>query len=234
MRSNPTRVEHTSDTHDYGFIQSGSVNNSFPMLTGYYRSIGLCPYSSSSKNEEKEEIEENEEFESEPSLSNELDDCSNVSANSSPTAHDGIATPVTDIRQYLVASTTGFEGMDSISTDMDMWSTSESSLCTTTSTYSDFTPPSYAELLYYSPPKVEQPQPMDAILVPRECVNDPKLRCSPEVVIITLPIVEQAVSLQDHCPQTNVDKNIDFVTYNSPPEVIEIPSREDSDMVMVE
>ena len=94
MRSNPTRVEHTFNIHDYGFIQPGSVNNSFPMLTGYYQSTGLYPSSSSLENEE------NEEFEGESSLSNELSDCSDVSANSSPTAHDRITTPVIDVRQY--------------------------------------------------------------------------------------------------------------------------------------
>ena len=103
------------------------------------------------------ENEENEEFEGESSLSNEPSDCSDISANSSPTAHDGIATPVIDVRQNLVASTSDFEGVNSISTDMEMWSTSvsslspsssPSSLCTTTSTYSNFTLPSYAELVY--------------------------------------------------------------------------------------
>ena len=87
-------MEHTFDTHDYGFIQPGSVNNSFPMLTGYYQSIGLYPSSSSLENEE------NEELEGESSLSNELSECSDISANSSPTTHDGIATPVIDIKQY--------------------------------------------------------------------------------------------------------------------------------------
>ena len=53
-------------------------------------------------------------------------------------------------------------------------------------------------------------------------------------MITTLPIVEQAVSLQDHCPQPNVNENADVVTYNSPPEVIEISTGEDSDVVMVE
>ena len=233
MRSNSTRVEPTFDTHDYGFIQSGSVNNSFPMLTGYYQSRGLYPSSSSS---------ENEEFEGGSSLSNELSDCSDVSANSSPTAHDRIATPIIDVRQYLVASTSDFEGVDSISTDMEMWSTSASSLSPssspsslcTTSTYSNFILPSYADLLDYSSTKVEQLQPTDAILVPRECVNDPKLRCPPEVVITRLPRVEQAVSLLNHCPQPNIDQKADVVTYNSPPEVIEIFSAEDSDVVMVE
>ena len=152
MRSNPTRVEHTFDTHDYGFVQPGSVNNSFPMLTGYYQSIGLYPSSSSSENEE------NEEFEGESSLSNELSDCSDISANSSPTACDGIATPVIDVRQYLVASTSDFEGVDSISTDMEMWSSSASSLSpssspsslyTTTSAHSNYILPSCADLLDY-------------------------------------------------------------------------------------
>ena len=216
VRSNHTRVEHTFDTHDYGFIQPGSVNNSFSMLTGYYQSRGLYPSSSSL---------ENEEFEGESSLSNELRDCSDVSANSSPTACDRIATPVIDVRQYLVASTSVFEGVHSISKDMEMWSSSSSSLspssspsclCTTTSTYSNFTLPSYTDLLDYSPVKVEQPQPTDAILVPRECVNDPKLRCPPEVVITRLPRVEQAVSLQDHSHQPNIDENVDVETYNSP------------------
>ena len=171
MRSNPTRVEHTFDTHNYGFIQPGSVNNFFPMLTGYYQSIGLYPSSSSLENEE------NEEFEGESSLSNELGDCSDVSANFSPTAHDGIATPVIDIRQSLVALTSDSEGVDIISTDMEMSSTSvsslspsssPSSLCIITSAYSNVILPSYADLLDYFPTKVEQPQTMDAILVPKE------------------------------------------------------------------
>ena len=149
-----------------------------------------------SSSSEDEENEENKEFEGESLLSNEPRDCSGVSANSSPTAHDWIATPVIDVRQYLVALTSDFEGVDSISTDMNMWSSSSSSLslssspsslCTTTSAYSNFALPSYADLLDYSPAKVEQPQPMYAILVPKECINDPKLRCHPEVVITRSP-----------------------------------------------
>ena len=66
-------------------------------------------------------------------------------------------------------------------------SSSPSSLCTTTSAYSNFTLPSYVDLLDYSPAKVEQPQSMYAILVPKECINDPKLRCPPEVVITRSP-----------------------------------------------
>ena len=161
------------------------------MLTGYYQSIGLYPSSSSSENEENE---------GESSLSNELSHYSDVSANSSPSALNETATPAIDVKQFLVASTSDIEGSEIISTNLELWSTSESStspssspssLCTTTSTYSNFTLPSNAELLDYSPSKVEQPQPMDVILVPKECVNDPKLRCPPEVVITTSPIVNR-------------------------------------------
>ena len=62
---------------------------------------------------------------------------------------------------------------------MELWSTYESSLspsslCTMTSEYSDVTLPSYANLLDYSPAKVEQPQPTEEILVTRECIFDIK------------------------------------------------------------
>ena len=114
------------------------------------------------------------------------------------------------MKQFVVTSTSDFEGSEFISTYMKLWSTSESSLspssspsslCTTKSEYSHVTLPSYADLLDYSPAKVEQPQPSEAILVPRECVFDVKLRCPPDVEITRLPILEQAISsLQDHHP----------------------------------
>ena len=108
------------------------------------------------------------------------------------------------MKQFLVASTSDFEGSEFISTDMELLSTSESSLspssspsslCTTTSEYPDVTLPSYADLLDYSPAKVEQPQPTEAILVPREYIFDIKLRCPPDVEITRLPILEQANQL---------------------------------------
>ena len=158
MRSNPTRMEHTFNTHDYGFIQPGSVSNSFPMLTGYYQSIGLYPSSS--------ENEENKENEGESSSPNELSHYSDISANSSPSAPNETATPAIDVKQFLVASTSDIEGSEIVSTNMEFWSTSSSSspssLCTKTSEYSDVTLPSYADLLDYSPSKVEQPQLTDA------------------------------------------------------------------------
>ena len=52
MRNNPNRTEYTVDTHEYGVGQPSSVNYTFPMLAGYYHTIGL--YSSESENEENE------------------------------------------------------------------------------------------------------------------------------------------------------------------------------------
>ena len=120
---------------------------------------------------------------------------------------------------------------------MELWSTSESSLspsslCTTTSDYSDVTLPSYADLLDYSPAKVEQPQPTEAILVPRERTFDVKLKCPPDVEITRLPILEQAISsLQDHHPP-NIEEDDYIQVINTSPECIEISS--DSDVVILE
>ena len=226
-------MECTVNTHDYGFNQPGSVNHTFLMLTGYYQSIGL--YSSSSSLENEENDEENEGESASP---NELSNYGDISANSSPSAVNESATPAIDMKQFLVASTSDIERSEIISTDMELWSTSESSLSpssslhTTTSEYSGVTLPSYADLLDYSPSKVEQPQPTDAILVPRECVFDVKLRCPPDMEITRLPILEQAISsLWDHCPP-NINEDVDIQVINTSPECIEISS--DSDVVILE
>ena len=73
---------------------------------------------------------------------------------------------------------------------------------------------------------------MDAILIPRECVTDPKLRCSPELVLIRLPRLE-TVSLQDHFPPPNIDEEANTQVFNSLPEYTEISS-EYSDAVVLE
>ena len=203
------------------------------MLAGYYHSIGLYTFSSS-------EIE-NEGNEGESIASNELSHYSDVSTNSCPSDVNESATPAIDIKQFLAASTSDFEGSELISTDMELWSISEStlspssspsSLCTMTSEYSEVTLPSYAELLDYSPAKVEQPQPTDSILVSMECTFDIKLRCPPDVEIIRLPILEQAISsLQDHLPP-NIEEGNYIQVINTSPEYIEISS--DSDVLILE
>ena len=142
------------------------------------------------------------------------------------------------MKQFLVASTSDFEGSEFISTDMGLWSTSESSLSPsspltlcTTSDYSDVTLPSYADLLDYSPAKIEQSQPTDSILVPRECIFDVNLRCPPDVEITRLPILEQAISfLQDHHPP-NIEEDDYIQIISTSPECIEISS--DSDVVIL-
>ena len=123
---------------------------------------------------------------------------------------------------------------------MELWSSSvstsspsssPSSLCTSTSEYSEDTLPSYVELLDYSPAIVEQPHPTDTILVPKECMFDIKLRCPPDMEIIRLPVLEQAIcSLQDHLPPNIEEDCIQVI--NTSPECIDISS--DSDVVCLD
>ena len=111
-------------------------------------------------------------------------------------------------------------------------SSSPSSLCTSTSEYSEDTLPSYAQLLDYSPAIVEQPQPTDSVLVPKECMFDIKLRCPPDVEIIRLPVLEQTIhSLQDHLP-LNIEEDDYIQVINTSPDCIEISS--DSDVVCLD
>ena len=112
---------YTVDTHESGVGQPGSINHTFPMLAGYHHSIGLYTSSSSSESE-------NDENEGEFLSSDELSHYSDVSANSSPSAVNESATPAIDMKQFLVASTSDIEGSEFISTNMELWSTSESLL----------------------------------------------------------------------------------------------------------
>ena len=92
------------------------------MLAGYYHTIGL--YSPESENEENEgSISENEENEGESFSPNELGHYSDVSANSNPSDANASATPAINMKQFLVASASDFEGSEFISTDMELWST---------------------------------------------------------------------------------------------------------------
>ena len=89
----------------------------------------------------------------------------------------------------------------------------------------------YAELLGYSPAIVEQPLPTDSILVPKECMFDIKLRCPPDVGIIRIPVLQQAIcSLQDHLPP-NIEEDYRQII-NTSPECINICS--DSDVACLD
>ena len=83
----------------------------------------------------------------------------------------------------------------------------------------------------YSPAIVEQPQPTDSILVPKECMFD-MLRCPSDMEIIRLPVLEQAIHyLQDHLPP-NIEEDDHIQVINTSPECIEISS--DSDVVCLD
>ena len=200
------------------------------MLVEYYHSMGLYVISPSDSSESSgSSNSENDESDGE---SDELSHYSDVSVNSHPSDVRKSATCPIDVKQAIAASTSDYEGSELISTDVELWSSSvststpsssPSSLCTSTSEYSEDTLPSYAELLDYSPAVVEQPQPTDSILVPKECMFDIELRCPPDVEIIRIQVLEQAIcSLQDHLPP-NIEEDY-LQVINTSPECIDISS----------
>ena len=214
------------ETHEYG-IECGNVDNTLPMLLNYYHTIGVYTISSDSSSSISSSVSssgDESEYEKESSHYNGKSD------NSSLSESEVHATPHIDVRQFFVASTSDYELSDYITTDTELWSTSlssPSSLCTSTSEFSQEPLPSFAHLLDYSPTSAEQPQPTDTILVPKECMWDVKLRCPPDVEIIRSPMVEQAIrSFQDHLPP-NVEDDVQII--NTSPEYIEETS--DSDVV---
>ena len=150
-------------------MDSGNVKITLPMLATYYHNVGLYTFSSSDSSEisgsSTSEINESES-EYEPDESSHYND---VSGNSPPSESSTTATPSIDIRQFIVASTSDYEISQSVFTDIELWSSSDirstassspsspSSLCTTTSEYSQDPLPSFANLLDYTPSLPEQP-----------------------------------------------------------------------------
>ena len=203
------------------------------MLATYYHSVGLYTFSSSDSSEiSGSSTSDESESEYEPDESSHYSD---VSGNSHPSESKIHATPSIDVRQFIVASTSDYEMSESVSTDIELWSSSDSrpsassspsSLCTSTSQYSQDPLPSFAHLLDYSPSVPEQPQPTDSILIPKECMFDVKLRCPPNVEITRNPIVEQAIcSFQNHPPPNIEEDYIQII--NTSPEYIDITSESD-------
>ena len=200
------------------------------MLATYYHSVGLYTFSSSDSSEISSSSTSYEsESEYEP---DEPSHYSDMSGNSHPSESETHATPSIDVRQFIVASTSDYDMSESVSTDIELWSSSDSrstassspsSLCTSTSEYSQDPLPSFAHLLDYSPSVAEQPQPTDSILIQKECMFDVKFRCPPDVEITRNPIVEQAIcSFQDHLPP-NIQEDYIQIT-NPSPEYIDISS----------
>ena len=200
------------------------------MLANYYHTIGVYTISSStdisSSGSSSSSSSDSDESEYEPDDSSHYSD---VSGNSSLSESEIHATPSIDVRQFIVASTSDSELSDYISTDIELWSSSSSSissLCTSTSEYSQEPLPSFAQFFNYSPTTVEQPQPTDSILIPKECMYDIKLRCPPDVEIIKSPMVEQTIhSFQDHLPPNIEEEEIQII--NTSPEYIEESSESD-------
>ena len=128
------------------------------MLATYYHSVGLYTFSSTYSSEiSGSSTSDESESEYEPDESSHYSD---MSGNSHPSESETHATPSIGVRQFIVASTSNYEMSESVSTDIELWSSSDSrpsassspsSLCTSTSEYSQDPLPSFAHLLDYSP-----------------------------------------------------------------------------------
>ena len=82
-------------------MESGSVNDTLPMLAEYYHSIGLYTILPSES--------ENNENEGESIALDGLSHYSDVSVNSYPSDVRKSATPPVDVKQFLAASTSDYE-----------------------------------------------------------------------------------------------------------------------------
>ena len=125
--------------------------------------------------------------------------------------------------------------LDYQTTASELWDLSSTTTSTSecsTSQSSDECLPTYANLLFYSPAAVEQPQPTNSIFVPKECLLDLKLRCPLTVEITKDATTEGYIkSFQDHLPPTIEDNDI---TKNTPPIIIEDSEDCDSDVICLD
>ena len=220
------------ETQEYG-VQgegvNGDVSHTMPMLGSYYYLIGLyATYISSGSDTSGSESSYTTEDES--TTSERRSDSGNSYFQSLECMqHFTLMLNRCLLTQLLILldyQTTASELWDSSSTTT---STSECS----TSQFSDEYLPTYANLLFYSPAAVEQPQPTNTIFVPKECLLDLKLRCPPTVEITKDPTTEGYIqSFQDHLPPAIEDNDITII--NTPPIIIEDSEDCDSDVICLD
>ena len=220
------------ETQEYG-VQgegvNGDVSYTMTMLGSYYYLIGLYATYISSGSEtsgsESSYTTEDESTTSERKSNSGNSDFQSLECMQ----HFTLMLNRCLLIQLLILSdyqTTASELWDSSSTTT---STSEYS----TSQFSDEYLPTYANLLFYSPASVEQPQPANTIFVPKECLLDLKLRCPLTVEITKDPTTEGYIhSFQDHLPPTIEDNDITII--NTPPIIIEDSEDCDSDVICLD
>ena len=83
----------------------------------------------------------------------------------------------------------------------------------------ELTLPTYRELIFYSPPEPEMPQPTEDITVPRNALRDIQLRVIPRVEISRNESIDQMARQMVYQEYPQVQE---VVHINSPPEVIEM------------
>ena len=142
-----------------------------PMLAMYYYAMGMYTLTISSSSSDSSDSSmtssSSDEREDEQTSTHKTSN----SGNSSLLKFEVHATPHIDVRSFFATSTNNCKLSEYITTASELWTTgssSPSSICTTTSDFSQDPLPSFSHLLDYFPTSTEQPQPTDAILVPKE------------------------------------------------------------------
>ena len=219
------------ETQDYG-VQGGEVNGdvsqTMPMLGIYYYFIGLYATYISSESEtsgSETSYTSEEDMDDESTTSDRKSNSGNPNSQSLECMqHFTLMLNRCLMIQLLILS-------DYHTTASELWDTSSTSTSTSAkSSTSQFSLPTYSDLLFYSPASIEQPQPTDTLFVPKECLLDIKLRCLPTVNITRDPETEGYIhSFQDHLPP-NIE-NEDVIIINTPPIIIE---DSDSDVICLD
>ena len=220
------------ETQEYG-VQgegvNGDVSYTMPMLGSYYYLIGLyATYISSGSETSGSESSYTTEDES-TTLERKSDSGNSDFQSLECMQHFTLMLNRCLLIQLLILS-------DYLTTASELWDSSSTTTSTSecsTSQFSDEYLPTYANLLFYSPASVEQPQPTNTIFVPKECLLDLKLRCPLTVEITKDPTTEGYIhSFQDHLPPTIEDNDITII--NTPPIIIEDSEDCDSDVICLD
>ena len=210
------------ETQEYG-VQgegvNGDVSNTMPMLGSYYYLIGLyATYISSGSVSSGSESSYTTEDES--TTSERRSDSGNSDFQSLECMqHFTLMLNRCLLIQLLIL-------LDYQTTASELWDLSSTTTSTSegsTSQSSDKYLPTYANLLFYSPAAVEQPQPTNSIFVPKECLLE----------ITKDPTTEGYIqSFQDHLPPAIEDYDITII--NTSPIIIEDSEDCDSDVICLD
>ena len=171
----------------------------------------------------------NDEAKNEPK--NESENHSSGEEDSSCYSEIVTSTLPVDVHSYLAESTSDYEPTEYVTTDEQCWSSytsSSPSSLSSTSAYSTPENPTYHDLMDYTPTDVNQPQPIDAIFIPPECLENEQIG-NPSIVHVQRSTQLEQLIMNNQLPAI-VPNEDEVLNFNDLPEVIEVSSDSDPDV----